>query len=170
MTAIEALRRLLGLQLVWSTNAADMREFGFASPTPSGTSRGEWGLHIQCPWRIEGQNHIITGDSDWFELRDDDQAPARDWNPGAGGSLQEARLRQLLRDHDDSHRVLQNTTDQLIVEDVDADSCGGACIKLSGEIQLRLFPTGSRGESWRLFEKGDLESHYVSEPEEPVDE
>ena len=57
----------------------------------------EGGLFISCPWRIDHGSHIVTGSQDWF-TKDPSAAPAEDddWSPGLSGTLQEAKLRQLL--------------------------------------------------------------------------
>ncbi len=44
----------------------------------------EYALHIQCPWRIEGPEGIVTGRSDLWEPAED--SPDIDWGDlGLGG-------------------------------------------------------------------------------------
>jgi len=38
---------------------------------------------------------------------------------------------------------------------------GSATLRFTGGYVLRLFPTGSRGEHWRVFALHNLESHVV---------
>jgi hypothetical protein len=108
---------------------------------------------------------IVTGSFDWYEPAEAG-APAN-WDPAGGGSLQEARLRELFADYR-SLRTILNVTDLFVVEDLDVDNYGGLTIKLTDRFRLRVFPTGSRGEFWRIFRKGDLGSHCVCGVDEAV--
>jgi hypothetical protein len=138
-----------------------MREFGFGAI--EGKTKPEWWLHVLCSWRLESNEQVITGSFDWNEPEDAGSPVGMEWDPAQGGSLQEARLRDLLQDADRSTRLIRNNTEVLIVEDADVDSYGGVVIKLTGGFRLRIFPAGSRGEFWRVFRKDDLDSHYVCE-------
>jgi len=65
---IAALSRIIGLPLAAVRRAADMRTFQFGTLRPVGRgSVGDFALHIQCPWRIEGPEGIVTGRSDLRE-------------------------------------------------------------------------------------------------------
>ena len=48
-----------------------------------------------------------------------------------------------------------------MVRAVDADDVGGATIELSDGFVLRLLPTASRGEAWRLLRPGSDAPHVV---------
>ena len=51
----EHLAPMVGLPLSIARRAADMRVFHFGKVSEvSGGTVGEFALHIQCPWRIEG--------------------------------------------------------------------------------------------------------------------
>jgi hypothetical protein len=49
----------------------------------------------------------------------------------------------------------------LIVNHVDADEFGGAAISFAQGFVLRLFPAGTRGEDWRLFQPTTGAPHFV---------
>lgn len=153
------LQPIVGLKLSVARLAASMRGFHFGRmrEVPGGTV-GEYALHIQCPWRMEGPNGIVTGSSDLWEPAYDD--PDIDWDTwdydAYGGNLQDRRLAELLGGYDPATRSLVNQTDILMVESVSADTYGGLGITLSGGYELVLFPAGTAGEDWRL-----LPSHFV---------
>jgi hypothetical protein len=56
-----------------------------------------------------------------------------------------------------------NVTDFLIVEATEADNFGEATIFLSGGYRLRIFPSSSKGEHWRLLQGATGEKHFVVE-------
>src|SRR5262245_19064288 len=69
---IAALSQIVGLPLTAVHRAADMRtfQFGHLRPVDRG-SVGDFALHVNCPWRIEGPDGIITGRLDlWEPLRE----------------------------------------------------------------------------------------------------
>ena len=49
----------------------------------------------------------------------------------------------------------------LVVKSVDADEFGGAAISFGQGFVLRLFPAGTRGEDWRLFQPKTDAPHLV---------
>jgi hypothetical protein len=49
----------------------------------------------------------------------------------------------------------------LVVRSVEADEFGGAAIIFDHDFVLRLFPAGTRGEDWRLFQPQSDASHLV---------
>jgi hypothetical protein len=62
---IVALSQIIGLPLTAARRAADMRTFQFGTLRPVDRgSVGDFALHVQCPWRIEGPDGIVTGRSD----------------------------------------------------------------------------------------------------------
>jgi hypothetical protein len=153
---VERLTPLVGLRLVIARRAADLRNFQFGQvrAVERGTV-GDYGLHIQCPWRLEGPDGILTGHSDLWELAEASEGV--DW----GENLQDRQLGTLLGGYDPATRSFVNQTEHLVVEGVQADNCGGATIQLSGGYRLVLFPAGARGEDWRLFRPGTDEPHFV---------
>lgn len=156
------LRPLIGLPLSAARRAADLRNFQFGQMRPADRGTvGEYALHIQCPWRIEALEGVVTGRSDLWEPT---EVPADfDWHTWKydHGNLQDSRLQALLQGCDPQTRSIVNTTGQLVVEAVEADRFGGAVLSLSGGYRLVLFPAGSAGEDWRIFQPGNDESHFV---------
>jgi len=158
------LRPLIGLKLSIARRAADLRNFHFGEVrTVDRGTVGEYALHIQCPWRMEGQRGIITGRSDLWEPDTKAMSSQRPGWTYEDGNLQDERLGFLLKGYDPQTRSLMNETGQFVVEDIEADACGGAAITLSGGYRLVLFPAGTQGESWRFFRPGDRAGHFVVE-------
>jgi hypothetical protein len=56
-----------------------------------------------------------------------------------------------------------NITNLLIVENTEAGNFGEATIYLSGGYRLRIFPSSSQGEHWRLLQGATDEKHFVVE-------
>lgn len=163
---LAALKPLIGLRLFNTGYAANMRTFGFSrlgAPVDVVSGESEWSLHISCSWRIESEGRIITGSFDWYQPADPRDDPGEQWDPVGGGSLQDKKLRELLDDNDRSKRVLMNRTDFLVVEGVDAEASGDVTIELTGSYRLRVFPAGSRGEFWRIFNMIDDKNYFVCE-------
>lgn len=161
-----ALKSLVGLRLTVAAHAGSMRGFGFSPSTMemgSGDKGAEWFLHISCSWRIDDEQEmtVLTGSFDWTEPESADEDPGPQWDPTKGGSLQEARLRELFQGSAGDQRILVNTNPSLIVVSVECTSYGDISLKFKEHYVLRVFVTGSRGELWRVFKKGELGSHFV---------
>ncbi len=156
---------LVGRRLSIAWRAADMRMFHFGHVTvyeDGSGSAGEFALHVQCPWRIEGPDGIVTGGSDlWEPANPNDDIDWDTWNYEDDGNLQDLRIGMLLGDYDPLTGSFTNDTGFLLVENVEADELGGATIVLSGGYRLVLFPSGSTGEDWRLFEPQSEGPHFV---------
>jgi hypothetical protein len=124
--------------------------------------RGEYALHVDCPWRIESGNEIITGFHDWYnfagDVEPDDWEPARD-----GGSLQELRLRELFASPLEIERAIVNRASRLVVTNIASDAYGGCRIILDNHLCIAVFPCASTREHWRLFRTNDESPHLVSE-------
>ncbi len=151
--AIAALTQLIGLSLSAARRAADMRtlQFGTLCPVDRG-SVGDFALHIQCPWRIEGLDGIMTGRSDlWEPVESGPDIDREAWDYEKGPNLQDAQLEQLLAQHGQS----------LVVREVDANDFGDATVAFDGGYVLRLFPAGTRSEDWRLFRPATDDPHFV---------
>jgi len=134
--------------------------FGTVRPVERGTV-GEYALHVQCAWRIEGAAGIVTGSADlWRPLRPDVDGEA--WNY-EDGNLQDALLQEWLGGYDEQTRSCVNPDGRLLVEAIGTDDCGGANFTLSGGFRLVLFPEGSGGEDWRLFQPRTDAVHLVVE-------
>lgn len=154
------LRPLVGLPLSVARRAADLRNFQFGAmrAVERGTV-GEWALHIQCPWRIEGPEGIVTGRSDLWKPT---ETPV-DWDSWdyEQGNVQDQRMLEWLGAPDPATRSCRNVTGLLVVEQVVGDDYGGAVIHLSGGYRLVLFPAGTASEDWRLFQPGTDGPHFV---------
>lgn len=160
----EQLSQLIGLKLSIARRAADMRGFHFGRLTlrPDGKgSVGEFALHIQCPWRIDGPDGIVTGDGDlWDSAEPDEEVDWDTWHYDENENLQDWQIAALLGGYDPSTRSFTNDTGFLVVEGVEADDFGGATVTLSGGYRLSIFPSGGVGEDWRLF-RPSAPSHFV---------
>lgn len=65
---VTALSQIIGLPLTAARRAADMRTFQFGTLREvERGSVGDFALHVQCPWRIEGPAGIVTGRLDLWE-------------------------------------------------------------------------------------------------------
>jgi hypothetical protein len=150
---IAQLQQLVGLPLSAARRAADMRTLQFGALKAVGRgSMGEFSLHIQCPWRIEGPDGIVTGRLDLWEPVDRNfDFDFESWDYEKSPNLQDTMFDQLMAQHEQS----------LVVQSVDADDCGGAAITFHHGFVLRIFPAGSRGEDWRLLSPGTDSSHFV---------
>ncbi len=125
-------------------------QFGVLRPVDRG-SAGDFALDVQCPWRIEGPQGIVTGRSDLWTSIEDDAPFDENWDYETSPNLQDARLELWLAQNESS----------LVVKNVDADEFGGAAISLDQGFVLRLFPAGTRGEDWRLFRPKTDTPHFV---------
>jgi hypothetical protein len=161
---VSHLQVLVGLKLSIARRAADLRNFHFG-PTRKveGGTIGAYALHIQCPWRIEGPEGIVTGRSDLWQPVDKTKAIDWDnWDYDEYENVQDERIEAWLGGYDPETHSSINDGDSLVVEKVQADNCGGAIIVLSGGYRIVMFPAGSRGEDWRIFEPGNRERrHFV---------
>ena len=149
---IAALSQIVGLPLTAARRAADMRTFQFGKLRSVGRgSTGDFALHVQCPWRIEAPQGIVTGRLDlWWPVQEN--APFdENWDYEKSPNLQDAQLAQWLAQNGPS----------LVVKTVEADECGGAAISLGLDFVLRLFPAGTRGEDWRLLPPKTDTPHFV---------
>jgi hypothetical protein len=157
--ALAALSRLIGLPLTGSHRAADMRIFQFGklrsavSKSPKRKPRlvGDWALHIQCPWRIDRPEGIITGRMDLWLSPDGEYLPDDLPHGDELPNLQDVQVQTWLE---------QNAS-SLIVKSVDADQHGGGSVEFVDGSAIRFFPAGKHGEDWRLFRPGSDEHHFV---------
>jgi hypothetical protein len=157
------LQPLVGLMLSIARRAADMRvlHFGPIRQVEKGTV-GDYALHVQCPWRLEGPQGIVTGRTDLWEPAEDRSGIDWDtWDYDQNENLQDKLVGELLGGYDPQTRSFVNPGDRLVVEAVQGDMYGGTTIALSGGFRLVLFPGGSCGEDWRIFQPGIYESHFV---------
>lgn len=160
---LRSLAPLMGLKLAIARSAGNMRNLHFGILTGEPHLCGQYALHIQCPWRLESLNAILTGSSDWYTPADPDTIPDDDWDPVFGGRLQSAVLLSLMGDKNDLTGSIFNRTDHLVVTHISADAFGGSSLDLSGGVRLSAFPSGSQGEEWRIFEPNKESPHFVVE-------
>jgi len=151
---LRSVMPLKGLPLSIAHRAADMRVFHFGRVTVTEKgSVGEFALHIQCPWRIEGSQGIVTGRSDLWEPIDAvGERDLDEWDYDTDGNLQDQRINTLLGDYDARTRSSVNASGLLSVAEIEADDLGGMTVSLSGGYRLIVFPSGSTGEDWRLLQ------------------
>jgi hypothetical protein len=76
------LKNLVGLKITLATHAASMRGFIFA-PSAESPDAKQWAIYIQCPWRIETADGIVTDSGDWYQPADL-SAEKDDWDPADG--------------------------------------------------------------------------------------
>jgi hypothetical protein len=112
---IAALSQIVGLPLTAARRAADMRtfQFGILRPVDRG-SVGDFALHVQCPWRIDGPDGIVTGRLDLWEPVEDNAPFDENWDYEKSPNLQDARL----------ERWLTENGGFVVVKGVDADEFG----------------------------------------------
>ena len=160
---LKHLQPLVGLKLSIARRAADLRSFhfGMIRQVENGTA-GEYSLHIQCPWRIDGPEGIVTGRMDLWEPveigYDRDDFDWDSWDYEMGENIQDYQIGNLLGSYDAQTNSHVNETRHLVVQDIQTDDYGGATIVLSGGYRLILFPAGSKGEDWRIFRPTTKES------------
>jgi hypothetical protein len=182
MTAVkdeieQHLGLLIGLPLSIARRAIDMLVllFGTVREVESGINVGkragekgtssDFSLHIQCPWRLENSDGIVTGRGDLYFSAETgeyfDDLVDGDTCYEFGKNLQDKKIGELLQGLDPITHSYMNTTKLLVVEKVDADNFGGATIYLSGGYQLSMFPYSSQTEHWRLLQGATNEKHFV---------
>ena len=136
------LDKLIGLELTRTTRAANMEclKFGQELVTDKDDGLiniGQFGIHLQCPWRITNGQKIIIGYNDVYEQSDQDAKydPDFDWDrPGV--NLRDKKLQELI-------------DKKLTVEKVTVDDFGGFSICFNHNINLMTFPTTSlENEYW----------------------
>jgi hypothetical protein len=150
---IAHLQKLVGLPLAAGNRAADMRTLQFGKLRQVGRgSVGDFALHVQCPWRIDSPDGIVTGRMDLYEPVE--RGPDFDhdgWDYEKCPNLQDSQFDQLLAHHGAG----------LVVTSIEADEWGGAAIQFANGFVLRMFPAGTRGEDWRLFRPKTDTPHFV---------
>jgi hypothetical protein len=142
---------LIGLRLSASYRAADMRifHFGILKPAHNRGQVGEFALHVQCPWRIECPEGILTGRYDLFEPAEMHEGfEYENWDWDGNETLQDRLITQFI-------------SVAPTVEAVETGIHGSASVIMAGGYNLVLFPAGSHGEDWRIFKPGSNDEHFV---------
>ncbi|MFN3651079.1 MAG: hypothetical protein ACK47B_16005 [Armatimonadota bacterium] len=159
-----ALAALHGQPLCGSHRAGDLQVFQFGELREfireRGRGKGElalrpdWGLHVQCSWRITGPEGIVVARRDLYYRAGDD--PDLDWETfdyDRDPNRRTERMQEFLRQHE---------AKPLRVEAIAADSVGGFRLELSEGCCLEVWPDDSLpGEHWRLLRSENLDSHFV---------
>ncbi len=152
-----ALQVLLGQPMWGSARAADMEMFAFGSRVSRtdalGRSRevGEYGLHVQCPWRITCSGRIIVGYGDVHDPRGELQDSSA-FDPDVPGSTRrDERLELFFREAE--HRV----------REVSASETGDIRLRFGNDCLLETFADSSTNgqggsEYWRLLQPS---GHFV---------
>lgn len=153
-----ALSVLIGLPLWGGHRAADLQvlKFGIRISTADRKGRpceiGEYGLHLQCPWRISGPDGVVVGAMDLYHPPGEQPEVPPDFNWETGNRRDERLSAFFERTKDNPTQVLKAS----------ANDCGGFVLDLAGGFQLEVFPADSLpDEYWRLLKPRDLESHFV---------
>ena len=134
--------------------------FGTVREDESG-SWGEYALHLQCPWRLDGPDGVVTGQGDLWE-HPTLEVPPQDWSYEHGDNLQDVRVGALLGGRDErTHSWLNTKPGALTVMRVQGEESGELTVTFSGGFRLRVFPDTSRSEAWRLLAPGGGGAHYV---------
>ncbi len=154
-TIQKRLDNLIGLKLTGCGRAADMRMIQFGAMIDSDQdSEGQFALHIQCPWRIENCDEIVTGRADLWEPIDRPEGFSYDdWDYQRDGNLQDKLVNEMM-----------DRSNKMFVEFIEVHTHGSFTIGFSDQYQLLVFPAGSDGEDWRLFQPGLTEEddiHFV---------
>jgi hypothetical protein len=149
----QALEQLVGQPLADRARTLDMLTLGFGRLRPyEGRTVAELALHVQCSWRVDGPEGIVTGRADFWEPADD-KVDRASWDNDRDPNLQDRRMAEWLGEGPSGSGP--------VVLAVRATPHGGAEIDLSDGCRLTLFPAGTVGEDWRLFRPGDDASHFV---------
>lgn len=154
---------LIVLRLSMARRLADMQVFDFGDiREENGRTVGQYALHVQCPWPIDRPEGIVTGRSDLWE-HISGKTMTDEWEPGTDDNIQDVRISNLFGGYDAKTHSHLNSSEWLVVERVQASDIGDLNVSLSGGYRLVLFPDGSIGEAWRIFEPGRGVPHFVIE-------
>jgi len=138
-----------------------MRIFHFGSLRQyEGGFVGDWAFHVDCPWRFDrADGTIVTGRDDFLEpLNDDSDWDA--WDPDTDGNVQDVKMGTVAPSIDAAGQI-RCESDLLYVAAVATSVVGDCVITFADGARLVVFPSGSVGEMWRLFEPGVDTSHFV---------
>lgn len=161
----QALKVVVGLPLWGSHRAADVQVFKFGERIPRMTRAtkrrpaetvviGEYGLHLQCPWRITQGATIMVASRDLsYAAGDDPYQGYEDFDPDKEPNRRDERISALFASWADRPPV---------VEVLEADLVGGFSLSLTGRYTLDVFPSDSLGrEHWRFLPNRSKGDHFV---------
>ena len=150
----QALEQLVGQPLADRGRALDMLTLGFGRLRHhKGRTVGELALHVQCSWRVDGPEGIVTGRADFWEPADDKVDRASVGQHDRDPNLQDRRMAEWLGKDRPRARPSSWPSAPLRTA-VRRSTCSDGC-------RLTLFPAGTVGEDWRLFRPGDDAPHFV---------
>ena len=151
------LAQTVGLQLTRTTRAANMECLKFGTHLSDDKDDGplnigEFGIHLQCPWRITKGKNILVGSYDVYEQADQGVKydPNFNWDrPNV--NLRDKKINELIE------------TNKLSVEKIETDDFGGFEIVFNDDIKLTTFPvTSLKDEYWRLLDNRPTKAkHFV---------
>jgi len=157
---IKQLKQLVGFEFTRTTRTANMECLKFGTLLKidrKGIERqiGEFGIHLQCPWRITQGNILLIGSDDIYEQPDESAEYDEnfDWDV-QGGNLRDVKLDSFLK------------SGKYVVSSVSADDFGGFELVFNDNVKLSVFPTLSSksaySEYWRLLDNRDeKKNHFV---------
>jgi hypothetical protein len=148
---IKALSRLIGLEFSLTTRAGDTEcpKFGMLFEVNNIGKKsliGEFGLNLQCPWRITKGKKLVVGYDDLYEQPDEASEYDENFNYDTqGGNLRDVKMKAFLK------------SGKYIVESVDADDFGGFELRFNDDVRLTVFPASAckikdYSEHWRLLD------------------
>jgi hypothetical protein len=141
------LAAIVGLPVWGVARASDMAMLSIggrvSAPGPRGlTEKGEYALHVQCPWRATHAESIIVGAADWWR---DELAP----------SAETALTRW------------QDLASEGVIERVSLGKAGSISLELTARLRFEVFPNktaavdGRPIEHWRFFRPTLEDNHLV---------
>jgi hypothetical protein len=157
---MQKIQQLVGFEFTKTTRATNMECFQFGIRFRidcKGIERqiGEFGIHLQCPWRITKVNILLVGSDDVAEQPDEtaEYVENFDWDV-QGGNLRDVKLKQFLE------------SGKYTVQSVDTDHVGGFELIFNNDVRLTVFSTLSSkseySEYWRLLDNRDEDKgHFV---------
>jgi hypothetical protein len=161
----QTLTAVVGMPLWGSHRAADLQVFKFGKRIPSiscATKRrpaeavviGEYGLHVQCPWRIvQGATITVASNDLYYAAGDDPFKDREDFDWDEQPNRRDERIEALFAAWAD---------DPPIVESLESDVVGSLHISLTQQCALDVFPSDSLGrEHWRLLPNSPKRDHFV---------
>lgn len=102
--------------------------------------KGEYSLHIQCPWRVIQNEAIILGSNDFYIPYDREEKEAFEWDV-LGNNLFDMKAQRL------AEKVLP-----IRVNKIEVDDLGSINLYLEKQIVLQVFPVDSiTEENWRFI-------------------
>jgi len=154
-----ALRVLQGTRLQTISRMAEILCLHFGEfreiPSKRGGTRTatEWSLHIECAWRFTRGSRILVAERDLHYYADTDEP--FDWQKD-GVSRYDRVAASLKADF---------TATPHFVSAISCDHIGGFSLTLTPDLVIDVFPDCSlfdeNEEFWRLFQPGDLSSHFT---------